>query len=412
MKISLKKVIRMCTVAGVIITTGCSTPEIVLPPDTDVEVVKTGEGISCKNNNFLLSGKQTELTSFRLQDEKANIRDLAAFAICLYRKEIQDKLRYGRELEPRDTQMLELCLSVQVMALKTFTKTIYDSMLQYNSIDTLPNVSKDIVFQKDIYEETISATIKNYYEQKNPLRECLAKWGTQFQFFAPQSIKNDLEDIYNGNPKSLKSSFWKLVKSFFTGNYENPDLKDYKKYTTSARNTSNNWREINGSLKFYIEDLQTLHDDMEKFIKITSDPKGKKKVEELRLAYEKKMREAIAQYACITNDYPFSVFCQMTYVLVQAKKARLNDNELEMEKEVFAFLQHVSNTDMLVQIRFPYTASIYRQLLEMLKSELGETRWENLKTTCRLYEIDEFSPTFAGKNTLKNEEASKNKINR
>ena len=412
MMLSLKKVIWMCIAVGVIATTGCnSTPKPVFPPDVEVDVVKTEKDISCENDKFLLTGEQTGF-SLKLQKENANIRDLASFVICLYRKEIQQKLRSGEKLGPHDTQILELCLSVQVMALKTFTKTIYDSMLQYNSIDTLPNVSKDIVLQQDIYEETISATIKNYYKQNDPLREWLIKWGTQFQSFTPQDIKNELEDIYNNNPKRLKGSFWQLVKAYFTGNHENPKLKVYNKYTTSAADTSNNWKVINGSLKFYIEDLQTIHDDMEKYIKITSDPIGKKRVEELRLAHEKKMREAIAQYACITNDYPFSVFCQMTYVIVQARKGLLNDNEAEMEKEVFAFLQRVSNTDMLMQIRFPYTASVYRQLLEMLKSEFGETRWGNLKTTCKLYEIDEFSSTFAGKNTLKNEETSKNKMNR
>ena len=123
MMLSLKKVIWMCTAVGVIATTGCnSTPKPVFPPDVEVDVVKTEKDISCENDKFLLTGEQTGF-SLKLQKENANIRDLASFVICLYRKEIQQKLRSGEKLGPHDTQILELCLSVQVMALRLSPKT-------------------------------------------------------------------------------------------------------------------------------------------------------------------------------------------------------------------------------------------------------------------------------------------------
>ncbi len=45
-------------------------------------------------------------------------------------------------------------------------------------------------------------------------------------------------------------------------------------------------------------------------------------------------------------------------------------------------------------MRWRMSSDIYVQLLELIKSELGDTRYKNYLTRSKLYELDAFSPSY------------------
>ena len=88
---------------------GCETTSqtesemsVVLPPPADVEVSRNDLTLNVAYRNsdgiFELSGTDDGLTSFTVNRDRADIRDLASFSSCLYRRELAPKFKECKKL--------------------------------------------------------------------------------------------------------------------------------------------------------------------------------------------------------------------------------------------------------------------------------------------------------------------------
>lgn len=376
------------------------------------------------NRYFKITGTEKGLEAIVIQDNTADIQDLAAFASCLYKEHIGYALKHDEKLSAADLELLQFAIDTQIAALKHFcdvelaamklppspTELIMDGADE-STLSRMHNLTFDMQLQ-----EVINTACDNFGTNNNAFYRKLHAWGESFLPIGQELIKRDLQHIEDGQREIIDRFQWRKIWiycdptfiAYFCTKYYNCDkdlmeeqaLRPYKKFKVTAEETSCEWRSIHDAMGVYIQDLDTMRHDIFRYIVRTKSDQGRRDLEKFIMAYDKEMRKAIRQCVYINCDFPFSVFCKKAYIDIQNCKGFFNDDEEEMENVIHTFARLSSGADMLEGLRSPYTAMIYVQLLELAKSELGD-RWEAVKTACKLYELDDISDSFVGKNSLK-----------
>lgn len=415
--------------AVAIFIAGCGTtnqPEseiVELPPPADIEVSRSllSSKITYKDSDdyFELAGTDEGLTSFSANRSKADIRDLASFSACLYRRELAPKLKKGEKLSKLDLQLLDFCVVTQISALRAFSYTALQDMLDDTKI---PDPTDNDAF-KDIEKKPIKTfgeqirdvsycMQRDFCESNSVLRKKISAWGSLFHPIDDKSLVADLFRIQDSAHQKIDGFQWRQIwlyvpyvnwvtiwweKDF----HETRALRPYKSFEDDANETAMQWKALNASMVYHINDLQEIYDDMGVYLSKVNDSRSRANIEDFRLSTDNELRSAIMLHAFVFNDLPYTVFCKNSFIGVQNCKGVFDDDEDKMESVVNQFVVRTAGADILSQIRSPYTASIYVQFLELVKGELGDTRYKNYLTKTKLYELDEFSPTYFGKNKVK-----------
>lgn len=398
---------------------GCETTKTVesvdLPPPAEIEVRKSilTSKVSYKTSDgyFEISGTDDNLTSFVVRKQNADIRDLASFSTALYRNELAPKLLKGEKLTRAELQLLDFCVFTQVSAIRAYTLTGLQDMLQ----DTkLPDPADNPVF-KDIQQKAI----KNFHEQvrdvcytmqkdfgnsNSILRKKLLDWGKSFQPINDKILVADLVRIQQSSSQKVDDFQWRQLwlyvpyvnwvtlwweKEF----HETKALRPYKAYSQDQHETALQWKALNTTMSYPLKELKSMYEDMGKYIEVVKDSRSRAGIDDFRLSMDNEMRSAVILNSFVFNDLPFSIFCKHAYIGIQNCKGAFDDDEDAMEDVISKFLVRVNGADMLCQIKSPHTADIYVQLLELIKSELGDTRYKNYLTRSKLYELDAFNPS-------------------
>ena len=392
-------------------------------PITEVKITDAGHSFSIEDNCFKITGTSKKLKTITYQKNNADIRDLAAFAICSYREQIAPKLRNDGNFSPSDFELLNFVVKVQIAALNTFSAVEIANMKKekYLGHGILQNrdfaknkfqMQKTFAEQLEIVKHTASI---NFTINKNIFYEYLIKWSDNFQILGRDVISKEINHIKKGKKEHIDGFQWRRLclydptqityicsKIFGFDNdlFEEQSLRPYKNYSKSDDETSIQWRQLNTTFSLYIKDIQTIYDDVKRYVERTKHGNEKRKLENFLLRYERELRNTVRQYAYVNIDLPFAVFCKKAYIGIQNCKGVYNDDETQIENVIHSLSQRASGAEMLKKLRSPYTAAIYIQLLELAKGELGD-RWDAVKTTCKLYELDEINDIFSGENKLK-----------
>lgn len=402
-----------------LVLAGCGTTKPVesvdLPPPAEIEVSKSilTSKVSYKTSDgyFEISGIDDNLTSFVVRKQDADIRDLASFSTALYRNELAPKLHKGEKLTRAELQLLDFCVFTQVSAIRAYTLTGLQDMLQ----DTkLPDPADNPAF-KDIQQKAV----KNFHEQVRDVcytmqkdfgnsnsifRKKLSDWGKSFHPINDNVLVVDMFRIQKSSRQKVDDFQWRQLwlyvpivnlvtlgweKEF----HETKALRPYKAYTLNEREASFQWKALNTTMSYPLEELKSMYEDMGKYIEVVKDSRSRAGIDDFRLSMDNEMRSAVILNSFVFNDLPFSIFCKHAYIGIQNCKGVFDDDEDAMEDVVNKFLVRGNGADMLCQIKSPHTADIYVQLLELIKREFGEPRYTNYRTKSKLYELDAFNPS-------------------
>ena len=253
---------------------------------------------------------------------------------------------------------------------------------------------------------------RDFSNSNSVLRQKIQLWGAQFHPIEDKMLVADLFRIQDSSHQKIDGFQWRqlwlyvpyvqLVTLWWEKDFhETKELRPYKCYKSDPHETAMQWKALNASMSYHIKDLQVIYDDMGIYLSKVTDPRSRADIEDFRLATDNELRSAILLHAFVFNDLPYAVFCKNAFIGIQNCKGYVDDDEDAMEKVINQFVVRTAGADILSQIRSPYTASIYVQFLELVKGELGDTRYKNYLTKAKLYELDAFSPTYFGKNKVK-----------
>ena len=274
----------------------------------------------------------------------------------------------------------------------------------------------NIIHQKSENASNVNCQIYNmqrdFSNSNSVLRQKIQLWGAQFHPIEDKMLVADLFRIQDSSHQKIDGFQWRqlwlyvpyvqLVTLWWEKDFhETKELRPYKCYKSDPHETAMQWKALNASMSYHIKDLQVIYDDMGIYLSKVTDPRSRADIEDFRLATDNELRSAILLHAFVFNDLPYAVFCKNAFIGIQNCKGYVDDDEDAMEKVINQFVVRTAGADILSQIRSPYTASIYVQFLELVKGELGDTRYKNYLTKTKLYELDAFSPTYFGKNKVK-----------
>lgn len=416
------------SIVTVLFLAGCQTTPQNLPTRGEEEVGKYIEKepnvIFKKTDDFFeISGSNDGLTSFTVKNPNADIRDLASFSTYLYRDELAPKIQNCEKLTEADFQLLKFCVRTQISAIDAYTWVCLKDMYG----DTNSSKPDDNPISKDISETKID--INNLEEQmkevcyslqvkfdksNSRLREDISRWGTPFQCIGREILRTDLSKIQALENEKIDNFQWRQLWhyvpyiNFFTilmhgdGDlYETPELRPYQAYSNDPTVTAFQWKALNNAMSIPINELKTMYDDLEAYLANTKDSRSYGKIHDLRLSFDNEMRNAIRDHTYVFTDLPFSVFCKHAYIGIQDCKDPVDDDEEAMKNVVNKYIIRVNGTDMLLRIKSPHTSDIYAQLLELIKSEFGDTGYKNYLLRTKLYEIDDLKDDLFEQNKLK-----------
>ncbi len=409
--------------------TGCETTkqtaheDLLLPPLADVEVSHNTltSKVAYRNSDgyFELSGTEDGLTNFTVTRDKADIRDLASFSTALYRRELSPKLKNGEKLSRLELQLLDFCVFTQISAIRAYSFTALQDMLE-NTASPAPTDNpnfKDITkkIEKNFGEQVRDVSYKmqkDFGKSDSALRKKIAIWGAQFHPIEDKVLVADLFRIQESTHQKIDGFQWRqlwlyvpyvnlITLQWEKDFHETKALRPYKAYKAAPHATAMQWKALNNSMAFHIKDLQSIYGDMEIYLSKVTDSRSRSDIDDFKLETDNDLRSAIMLHSFVFNDLPYSIFCKNAYIEVQNCKYAYKDDEDAMEDVVNKFVVRTNGADMLTQIRSPHTADIYVQFLELIKSEWGDSRYKNYLQKTKLYELDQFSPSYFGKNTVK-----------
>ncbi len=393
-------------------------PNIITPPVTTVDIRHKSNMISIKDNgnSFYLEAIDDEMTSFEIINSKSDVRDLAAFGICIYRDYLSSKLKYGEQLKKSDIEILKFCLETQLIALYSYTELMnkymtmppevsYISATENKDVESEVEVGNNKNFN-DKKRTSFMKLVNNFYKNDNVLRSKIEFWANNFKDIGYENIRNDIGKLKNtkiGMSESLSISRWRYFGiRFFKHSWllANNTLNPYSNFTADDTRISNNWTGLVESLSFYINDLKRIYNETGEYIKKTGHAHSKRIIEDYRLETDGVIKDSILSFRILYYDLPFVIFCKKTYNQIQKQKGYWGDDEVAMEARVHMFHKYVSGVEMIKRVRSPYSAHVYAQLLALIKSELSTTQYDTLKIKCKLYEIEELNQSVFGENNL------------
>lgn len=408
---------------------GCRTTVQPLPPPqtAEQELNKITSYInqneySFSDGHFLIKGNNKEITDFIITDPKADIQDLAAFSIALYRKELVNKLRDGNELTGRDLQLLRFSAESQLIAINAYTYTLLRDMLEDTDIPTPSYFYKsresdvNTSFINKSFDDSVKEVflkMQDEFANSNSItRQKLREWGLNFQPIEDEFLVADLFRIQDSLNQKIDYFQWRqmwlyvpyvnLITLWWEKDFhEEPQLRPYKAYGQAPAITAMQWHALHDSMKHRIAHLVAIHEDTVTFLSKTAASRSMAEIDDFRLSLNNEMRSAIMLNAFVYNDLPFAVFSKKAYVDIQRCKGYLFDDDDAMENVMNQFLVQISGVNMLSKIRSPHSADIYAQLLKLIKSEWSDKRYNNYLLKSKIYELDQFSPTYYLDNTVK-----------
>lgn len=380
-----------------------------------------------------------------------DIRDLAAFSMVTYRKEIQEKMKQGDPLTGIELSFLDFTICCQIETLNTFSRCASQKILGggkneekiASCIEAIPSADDKFSWRTN---SILRASVETFCTNGNSLAQQIFAWaGTysmlpleqrvedfkmidseklinvddvQFrQYFIYAAICPNLisvpflmmdvsasQNLHTNQSSGVSNSVCSVKKKKYYpiwGEYlralygnksdfgENEKIRVYKKYDTPPAHAKRLWASLSGSTEYYLGDCRDIFLDLDRGIKVAKDTETKLKLQEIRFREKQVLRGCIKKYKRLYYDFPFLVACAKSYISIQSCKGALVDDENKMEQVACDFLSYTCGNEMIKNLSSPTTAKYYEQLLELLKSELGKVRWKNLKTTTRFYELEE-----------------------
>ena len=347
-----------------------------------------------EDNNFVLEIQDSSLFSFKMISENADLDDLVNFIVCAYRKKVVSKFESGKQIDNNDALIVQLVLQINMYALSVFNNAI-TSILNVNYNIELPSIENLIKEFPEIDNSLNNIIVKcsNNTHKNNDFRNILSKWYECFNWLDPSIKEKDMINIIKQEIEHIDriqgSAYWLIIlgcpspKAWFETN----ELRPYKHdWDLSPVTISKIWIEINQILTAYLQNLKNVTQLMKDYMKRSSDSKSISYLQKIQNNNFNELELIVFRTYCINYDFPFAVFCKNCYISIQGCMGSYNDDEEKMEELVYKFNNRVSGIKMLEHIVSSHTAKIYTQLLELLKAELGD-KWNNVKTTCKLYDI-------------------------
>lgn len=396
-------------------TTDSPTQQINIPPPAEIEVNKSllTSSIEYKTTDglFEISGTSDDLESFIVKKHNSDVRDLSSFATAIYRNEIAEKLTTGAKLTEADFQLLNFCIRSQISAINAYNSAGLSDILQKtqenpeNNISALKDVNTNIIntFDNQVKYQICNMQ-NNFYKSNSVMRKKISEWSQLFHSIPPEILNNDLTRIKKTLNHKVDDYQWRQWGAFIPGLrtrlFETKTLRPYKNFSDEERSTAMYWSALNTAMSYPKNELKTIDTDIGKYIETTKDARCMTKIKNIRQAINNEIVTAISTNAFIFTDLPFSIFCKNAYIGIQNCKGLYNDDENAMEDIVSKFLVRTSGPKMLEQLQSHYAADIYVQLLELIKSEFGETRYKNYVTRMRIYELCPLSPAPLKKNEI------------
>jgi hypothetical protein len=427
----MKILSHFLAIACVLGITGCvSTTPVVQPPkpvddEKELQTITTIEkrnDFRCSDDYFEISGNDKEITNFTIKNQNADIQDLAGFSVALYRQELSPKLKEGEKLSERDMQLLEFCSDTQLFSIKAYTMALLSDMLEDTKLLSAEENYDNRVSEgkAPAINQTFDATLRDvcikmqgdFVKSNSVTREKIRDFGKIFQPIDDKVLVADFFRIQDSLNQKIDSFQWRQIWLYVpyvqfatlwweTDFHEEPALRPYKKMVEPEISCSMQWHALHNSMAYRIKDLRDIYTDTETFLTKATDSRSKVYIDNFRLSIDNEMRFAIMLNAFVYNDLPFVVYSKKGFIDIQRCKGYMWDNDNKMEDVMNQYLVRISGADMLKCIRSPYSADIYSQLLKMLKSEWSDKRYQNYLLKSKIYELDQFSPTYYEDNKVK-----------
>lgn len=367
---------------------GCATPhESTTAPSGSsgglpVIPIEKSEGFSssglhqrmmAQDTCFCAEGTPTGIQKITLKNEQADIRNLAAFAIAYYRKNLSAKLDKGEDLNQFEIDMLQLAILSYQEAIKSYCRVAVRGMIENSK--QLENLMKtaDAGFAKapvpvdgkasslSVIDNAILSAVRQFETSDNKLRKAIERWTVPFRPIDDAALVREYKRVLNNNNRVI--DYW---------NYRG-ELRPFAKFVAQPGDLGRQWKGLERSTGFYVSDLHLLHNGLANFISKTSNSDLKLKIEDISLEADNNTRRTMKEYRNVFVDVPFVV---STKKAMQETRARVSAwpwcNGTEgQESAISAYIERICNDAMLKQIRSQYSANLYRQYLEYLKEELG-----------------------------------------
>lgn len=416
-------------------------------PIVEVETIDDTVYGRYSNQDFALEYNDNGLISLvTTKDKEVNIANFCAFAYEIYNKKLKQKLNNKEDLYPQDVELLAFCIAAQIDMINTLSITMQSAILgedivvPQSVINSIQVADFDADFKKQ-YNEIYKESINNFQNDGNITYKNIEKWGESFnvlpsdglyRLFAELSEYNKtiIQQHIDGENKKITvntgggavvgGSVGAVAGGLIAGpvgvgvgavvggvicggiSYSLSDLEylfdDYK-YTTTPAEISSLWRNINHGCTFYAKDLINIYKDLDGYISDSTSSSSRMLARDIHSDMYTEIESSIRGYYLVSADFPFTVYCCLAYSAIKGSKGVFNDDEEEMMVHMKTFNDYVSGVEMLKNLKTPYAASRYTELLAKAKDELSDNEFETLKTTIKLYQVN-VSDEFYNDNTI------------
>lgn len=398
-----------------IFATGCTTVhkektvDIILPPEiSQTFSTEQKEEIFFEQDDcFILSYNSNKIIKLQQIKSDATITDLASFFYSLYSAKISPKVQKGISLSPVEFEIAYYSLISQIMAVDALGQVFLTEAMkdmEYPSLEKLIKTSREVnKYHKEDIDIVIITLFHAYGKSNDSLSKQIKKYASVFSNIDGDVKKKDLFFMYKQLDERMDNFQWRQiydqipVVNFFTDSavYEEKALRPYKQmfsledFAIKSEGIGKQWDTVYlKGVAHYIKVLKIINNELVQYNAIAKDYKSRKQLEDLRMYMNEDISNTLLAASMIFVDFPFAIFTKYAYIQIQGCKGFMWDDDDKMEAIASLYATSVYGNKMLEEISSSYTAGLYVQLIQLIKSEWSKKRFESFLKRSRLYEID------------------------
>lgn len=383
-----------------------------IPPQIQESVFESNSDLiksQSDQEDFRIMYNTEKILSFEKINKDANIRNLFSYLYSLYQKNLSPKIKMGNPLSDGEIMLLKYIIIGQLYTLDTFSNAfLADAVKDYASNKEMVFKSAPLDEYKDNNEkaivelyEILSDLSSSYNSSSDPIRLQIKKYASIFSKIDPIVLRNDLTFMSKQQEEIINNIQWRSLLWDFTfltdeDDYEKRSLRPYKElfsldtFKDEANNIGNTWDALYPNcILHYSNALKLINRDIVRYSSLTTDAKSRTKIEDLRLLLSQPITDHLFISKLVFIDFPFCILTKYSFIHVQRSKRSWWDDDDQMQQIATLYAASIKGPAMLdLKFGSSFTASIYVQFIQLLKSEWSSKRYNSFIKASKLPERD------------------------
>ena len=406
-----------------------SDDNCVRPPLTIVTAKELGEDKVIADSRFAITyNDKFGLKDVTMSDAKADIRDLQAFTITIYRKRLQKKLTEGESLSRGEIGILTFICLVQHVTFGSITAYGYNALTapRITDVSVLKDFSQErdepnLEYLTDPVINILNLAIENFAKNNNVLSRLISVWSQDAtipeaenifrEIIAPQYGKKTYDSKFL-NPSPDDFFAFKVIGISVTGGAASGVIGGPVGAALgavgggivgAATGAYLGWKKDGAGVpskkdgtytgnEYSNSRLFNQYKDMGICIKKTKNSYVKREVEDLRMQYSMWCEEDFYKFREVYYAYPFICACKKLYNNIQDARRvfwRNDKNQITDATMLFCETTSIKNNEMIKNLNSRYAAKVYSDTIIELKKRAGDKVYREIQDKCRLWSLDD-----------------------